>query len=414
MRRFLPWLSLPAFAASLSVAPLAGGCGGAVASNVSGGGDAGSPAVDGSSPGPPSCATLALVAGPTVVTDGTSAAIELDALAGDGAFAAWRQNAALPSGTPVPLMVRELGPMGHPLAPAQQALATLGTGGAVADGSGHAAVLSPDAATTCRFVPVGADGSPTGAVQSSPASWCGGLHPTHAGFDWLASDTSAGTLSLVRADANGVIQDTHELDASGAPAWVARAYLPDDSFLLATTPPLLSNCACPTPITVGHYGADGTAISTGHAGGHAWPGQGFALVTLGDAALLLHGAGTTPEGAVTATALDADGHPSGAEFVLGSAAAGSSSGLSIEATTILSPPQALVTWIASSGTTTPHVVAQVVSLSGTESQALDVATSDVGLHARVARISAAGAVVAWDGPRSGSNAVKTAVVACGP
>jgi hypothetical protein len=197
-----------------------------------------------------------------------------------------------------------------------------------------------------------------------------------------------------------------------APATVVRATFADQSFMLAWTSDVLSNCECPQPLTVQHFAADGHALAPATSPASLYPGGRFALTAEGDRALLVTPG--TPTGPVAVRALDVDGHQMGNPLALAGMPAGQVAPFAVDIAGI-GGDVAVVAWIVNSPTTQAQVVAQAItSAPAVLSQPIVVAPSGVGFGVKVVGAPAR-ALVVWDGPASGApSQVYAAPVGCGP
>ena len=388
---------------------LATACGGSVTSVPAAESDGGT-ASDAGNP-ISSCSALG-VAGPVqLVSDQPQSSNRLTTVAGaaPGALVGWLSTAPGVQ-APIPLRVRAIDRDGTPASGAHDVLSLLGGGGSLAWGYGRAGAIGADQSLVCQLVTLDPTGAPLAGSTAVGMGSCGELGTTATGFDLLA--TSSGTMSLVSTDPTGQPTGSTALETGVAPATLVRATFADQSFMLAWTSNVLSNCECPQPLTVQHFAADGHALAPATSPVSLYPGGRFALTAEGDRALLVTPG--SPSGPVAVRALDLDGHQIGSPLDIGAMAGGQVAPFAVDIAGI-GGDVAVVAWITNSPTTQAHVVAQAItSAPAVLSQPIVVAPSGVGFDVKVVGAPSR-ALVVWDGPASGApSQVYAAPVGCGP
>jgi hypothetical protein len=393
--------------APLLVLLLAAACGGSVSSVPAAEAEGGAPPEGG---GPVGCSGLS-VGALHVVSDqpASSSRLTTVAAAASGGLVGWLSTAP-GAQAPIPLRVRAVDRDGAPVSGAHDVLSLLGGGGSVAWGYGRVGAIGADSSLVCQLVQLDPGGAPLAASTAVAMGACGQLGTTATGFDLLA--TSSGTISLVSTNSSGQPAGSVILETDAAPATVVRATFADQSFLLAWTSDVLSNCECPQPLTVQHFAADGQPLSPKSSPARVYPGARFALTAEGDRALLITPG--SPAGPVAVRALDMAGNVVGGPLALGGGAAGQVSSLGLDVAGI-GGDVAIAAWIETSGTTQAHVVAQAITTApAVLSQPVVVAPSGIGVDVKVVG-NAARALVVWDGPLAGTpSQVTAAALGCAP
>jgi hypothetical protein len=131
----------------------------------------------------------------------------------------------------------------------------------LAAGPSDVAALGPDLPTACRFLPMDAAGRDRGPVQSvpDPEGWgCRSLASGPQGFSYLIMQGQNRTpTTLVTLDATGMVVASQPLGDPPARALLGRLARTDGTFLLDTTPGVVS-----TMTWLQEFDAQGNALSS--------------------------------------------------------------------------------------------------------------------------------------------------------
>jgi hypothetical protein len=131
----------------------------------------------------------------------------------------------------------------------------------LAAGASDVGALGPDLSTACRFLPMDATGQDRGPVQMvpDPNGWgCRGLASGPQGFSYLfLQGQNATPTTLVTLDATGAVLASRSLGDPPERAVLGRLARTDGTFLLDTTPGVVS------PMTwLQQFDAQGNALSS--------------------------------------------------------------------------------------------------------------------------------------------------------